>query len=241
MANLVVLDGASATKYIKTTGAGSSGDPFASHHVVDSGAITETNSGAIKTAVETIDNAISGNEILIAGGATQTNDVKVTLDSEAVVISSGSIAVTNTVEVSQATHDNLNLNANIQVGDADASGANPVPVYQQAIPVVTNASTSGSINTSYDPGSPFWLDVVTCGFSSAPTSAGSFTITLNANDGAAYDVLLDSIDPSVVAVADLVYQPDGGPLLCEAGDAIDVLYTNPNSRLSGLRIVTRLA
>lgn len=35
------------------------------HTVVDSGAITETNSAAIKTAVETIDNAISGSEMQV--------------------------------------------------------------------------------------------------------------------------------------------------------------------------------
>ena len=46
----------------------------------------DADTGAIKTAVELIDNAISGSEMLIAGGATQTNDIKVTLDSEAVVL-----------------------------------------------------------------------------------------------------------------------------------------------------------
>lgn len=34
----------------------------------------------------------------------------------------------DSVEVLQATHDNLNGNANIQVGDTDVSNANPVPV-----------------------------------------------------------------------------------------------------------------
>lgn len=52
MANLQVKDGAAATKYMKTDGVGTDGDPHVSHHVVDSGNITETNSGAIKTAVE---------------------------------------------------------------------------------------------------------------------------------------------------------------------------------------------
>jgi hypothetical protein len=49
---------------------------------LDGEVITETNSASIKTAVELIDNAISGNEMLIAGGATQGTDVKVTLDGE---------------------------------------------------------------------------------------------------------------------------------------------------------------
>lgn len=34
----------------------------------------------------------------------------------------------DSVEVLQATHDNLNANANIQVGDADVANGNPVPV-----------------------------------------------------------------------------------------------------------------
>lgn len=34
----------------------------------------------------------------------------------------------DSVEVLQATHDNLNANANIQVGDVDVSNGNPVPV-----------------------------------------------------------------------------------------------------------------
>jgi len=44
----------------------------------------------IKTAVQLIDNPVSGNEMLIAGGATQTNDVKVTLDSETVALAANS-------------------------------------------------------------------------------------------------------------------------------------------------------
>lgn len=36
-------------------------------------------------------------------------------------------SATDSVEVKQATHDNLNLNANMQVGNADVSFANPVP------------------------------------------------------------------------------------------------------------------
>lgn len=34
----------------------------------------------------------------------------------------------DSVEVLQATHDNLNLNANLQVGDADVANGNPVPI-----------------------------------------------------------------------------------------------------------------
>lgn len=58
MANLNVLDGAGSGKYIKTSGAGDNGDPHIPEHL-------ETNSAAIKTAVETIDNAISGSEMQV--------------------------------------------------------------------------------------------------------------------------------------------------------------------------------
>lgn len=65
--------------------------------------MTEANSGDIKTAAEAIADAASGNEILIAGGATQTNDVKVTLDSE-------------TVEVVQDTAADLKCTATLAAG-----------------------------------------------------------------------------------------------------------------------------
>jgi hypothetical protein len=46
-------------------------------------------------------------------------------------------SVSDSVEVLQDTHDDLQCNANIQVGDADASPANPVPV---VLPVGVNTS-----------------------------------------------------------------------------------------------------
>ncbi len=48
--------------------------------------MTEVSASDIKTAVEKIDDPVSGLEMLIAGGATQTNDVKVSLDGEAITV-----------------------------------------------------------------------------------------------------------------------------------------------------------
>ena len=63
MANLKVLDGGGDEKFLSKSGAGTNGDPFVEP-------ATETNSGSIKTAVEAIqtaveilDNAISGSEM----------------------------------------------------------------------------------------------------------------------------------------------------------------------------------
>ena len=114
----------------------------------------------------------------------------------------------------------------------DASGATPV---------VTPATGAGAIAASYAPSAAFWLRSVTCHFSGVPAVAGDYTVTLNASDGAVYDTLLDVADPSVAGVQDLVYQPLGGPLLCEAGDAIDVAYANGGGDTYGVRIMTTLA
>lgn len=50
MANIVILDGASATKYRKATGAGSDGDPFVTSVVVDSIAAGDNNIGNVDIA-----------------------------------------------------------------------------------------------------------------------------------------------------------------------------------------------
>lgn len=51
MANVLVQDGAGSAKYLKSTGDGSNGDPFVAEHL-------ETNSAAIKAALETLDDVV---------------------------------------------------------------------------------------------------------------------------------------------------------------------------------------
>ena len=58
MANVEIKDGSGAEKYLKSTGDGTDGDAFIPQHL-------ETNSAAIKTAVELLDNAISGARMLV--------------------------------------------------------------------------------------------------------------------------------------------------------------------------------
>jgi hypothetical protein len=79
---------------------------------------------------------------------------------------------------------------------------------------------------------------VTCAFNVASATSENFTITLNANAGAAYDVLLYTVDPSVASLTSLLWQPDE-PVLLEAGDAIDVAYANSDARTYGLQITAR--
>ena len=109
------------------------------------------------------------------------------------------------------------------------------------IPVVTNATGTGAIATSYAPGAAFWLESVTLHLSAAPSTSEDLTITLNANDGAVYDTVLLTQDLSSPAATDVVFVPAEGRRLFESGDAIDVAWTNTDGRTFGLRIVARLA
>ena len=100
-----------------------------------------------------------------------------------------------------------------------------------------NGTGAGNIITSLivPPSRTYELVSVTCQFSAAPTTAGSLTITLNARGGAAYDVLLYTVDPSTTALTDIVWWPDSSTFL-EGGDAIDVAYTNTDTRTYGVQI-----
>ena len=122
---------------------------------------------------------------------------------------------------------------------ADPSGN--ICTASRVLPVVTNATGVGAIATSYAPSLPFWLENVTLHLSSSGSTSENFAITLNANDGAVYDTTLYSIDLSLTGATNLLWTPDSGPLLCEAGDAIDVAWPNSESRTWGLRLVCRLA
>lgn len=108
-----------------------------------------------------------------------------------------------------------------------------------ASPVVTAATGAAAIAASYAPSAAFRLLQVTVHFDAAPTTSENLTITLNANDGAAYDTVLYSTDPSTGSVTDIVYLPEQ-PIYCEAGDAIDVAFANTDTNTYGVRIVAEL-
>jgi hypothetical protein len=83
----------------------------------------------------------------------------------------------------------------------------------------------------------FLLHSVTVHFNAAPTTSESLTVTLNAVTAAAYDTVLCKVNPSVGALTDIAYLPDA-PILCQAGDVIDVAFANTNTKTYGVRIVT---
>ena len=222
---------------------GTSGD-YTPFMVNSEGRLYTTTTGSVDvTSVPAPLNVVGGGaeatalRVTIANDSTgllsvDDNGSSLTVDGT-VAVSSGSIAITaiatgstiiGKVGIDQTTPGTTNK--------VDASGA---------VPVVTNATGSAAIATSYAPAAAFWLDNITLHLSSSGSTSENFTITLNANDGAAYDTLLYSLDLSLASVTDLVYTPDNSPLLCEAGDSIDISWANSEARTYGLRIVAQLA
>ena len=104
-------------------------------------------------------------------------------------------------------------------------------------PDVTNATGSAAIATSTAVSADFRLVAVTCHFSAAPSTSENFTVSLDANDGSAYDTTLLSVDPSADGVTDISWEPDTD-LYFESGDEIAVAYANTDTVTYGLRIVT---
>jgi len=106
----------------------------------------------------------------------------------------------DSVEVLQATHDDLNLNANLQVGDADVANGNPVPVSDAGGSLTVDAAdldirdlafatdsvdVSGS-EVSLDAGTLAALESITvqngAGASAVNIQDGGNTITVDAAD-----------------------------------------------------------
>ena len=76
---------------------------------------------------------------------------------------------------------------------------------------------------------------VTMHADAAATTSENFTITLNANAGAAYDTLLYTLDLSAASTVNLVWYPDE-MLLLEGGDAVDVAFANTDTDTYGVQI-----
>lgn len=99
---------------------------------------------------------------------------------------------------------------------------------------------AASIDTSSTIDKPTQLVSVSCKFSAAPTTSEDFTITANLAAGSTYDVLLYSVDPSASSLTDLVWLPDA-PMWFYRGDAIDVAYTNTDTKTYSVQVTLKEA
>jgi hypothetical protein len=101
---------------------------------------------------------------------------------------------------------------------------------------VLNATGAGAIATTLAPAQSFRLKEVRIHLSAAG-GAGNFTATVDAINGAAYD--LNIFTQNMTAVTNLIWQPDS-PLQFEAGDEIDFAWENAGTKTYGLTVVYEL-
>lgn len=99
---------------------------------------------------------------------------------------------------------------------------------------------AAAIAEALAPGVPFRLLRIEAHWSAAPSDSESFTVTLDAGDGSAYDVLCDSVDPSAGSQTDLVFTYGVGWEF-EADDEIDIAYTNTGTDTISGRYVYEIA
>ena len=87
-------------------------------------------------------------------------------------------------------------------------------------------------------GQSYRLISVSCRWNAAPTTSEFLTITADLNAGAAYDVLLYTVDPSVAATYSLLFLPDQEEIF-EGGDVITVAYAGTDPRQWGCQITMK--
>lgn len=123
----------------------------------------------------------------------------------------------------------LGANSGVDIGDVD--------VLTVGTASKTVATGAGAIAASHAISSQSVIDHVSVHFDTAPTTSQNLTVTINATDGAAYDTVIFTVNPSLSSATDILYQPDG-PVHLFTGDSVDVAFTNTDARTYGVRIVS---
>jgi len=117
---------------------------------------------------------------------------------------------------------------------ASVSEAYPLPVKLGGGLTLASSLTTGTVHSvSVNPAEDFALEHVRVSHTTA-ASTGTLTVTLDANDGAGYDVVLTSND--MASDVDWLYQPTR-PIYCESGDKIVVAWSPDTATTMGLTVV----
>jgi hypothetical protein len=141
-------------------------------------------------------------------------------------------SASDSVEVLQDTHDDLNANVNIQVGDVDVSNGNPVPVSDAGGSLTVDATdldirdlafatdkvdVSGSTNIGLDAATLAALESIT-------VQNGSGASAVNIQDGG-NSLTVDAID---LDIRDLTHVSDS----IKVGDGTDLLAVNTDGSIN---------
>ena len=219
-------------------------------------AVEGTLDTSLQTAIPAGTNEIGGvNLVKIAGTAPSTDSgnvdsgvLRVTVATDDVNIAAIKTAVEKIDDLQDATvaetaaatkgiQISLDNGTTTTFAQCDANGS--LKIVQRGVPVKTAATGSGAIATSYAPSAAFWLDAITVHLSAAPTTAENLTVTLDAVDGADYDTVVFSTDPSTgEGATDICFIPLV-PIPCVTGDGIMVQYANTDAVTYGVRILAR--
>ncbi len=95
--------------------------------------------------------------------------------------------------------------------------------YTQDIQTTTSVALAWSIAV----GDNFDVKRINLTFDTAPTTSEDLTVTLDSGQGAAYDTVLYTVDPSVASVTNLTIEELPGFM---NGDALLIEYTNTDTR-----------
>lgn len=104
--------------------------------------------------------------------------------------------------------------------------------------VIVYATGAAAMNETLTPGYPFELKEVRLHLSAVGGSSENFTITEDAYEGAAYDVVHFSQD--MEAVSDVVQSYYNKEKHFGSGDKLVFAYANTNTKTWGLKIVYKL-
>ena len=102
-----------------------------------------------------------------------------------------------------------------------------------AMALTTVATGAAAISTTVTPAKAFYLKEIRLHLSAAG-GAANLTVTMDAQAGAAYDVVLFTQD--MTTVTDLVWRPDQ-PIKFIIGDNIVIAWANGSSRTYGLEVI----
>lgn len=94
-----------------------------------------------------------------------------------------------------------------------------------------------TVKIAIKPNAPFQFVGFSIHLSAAPTTSENFTITVDANDGSAFDVNIYTRDFSTDSDVDIIWtMPDDDQQIYKKDDLIRVAWTNTDGRTYGIKL-----